>query len=812
MTHVFKIRWLLLSISVCYSSLVFARFYPPPLQPIPIIGKNSQAIGDYAFLAFDDREQLCIVEKNQGFYCYDGLQIQQIADDVIGLVSIDEGEKRQLFFAIDDEIYTFKQGEIHLSHLQINLVANERIMDLYRIDSNSFFISTNKNLYKHTGLAIEKVITLPSGLFIYDIFEVNDEKIEIATSNGVLTFNLHSDESDYRLIGKKIYHIYKDYTLTTEGVYKQSKKISNDVFYSVNASTPQQILLSGVKGICYLKDESVICNRKNLSGKVYESLTDKFGNVWASTAKGIMVSSFSHVEYINAATGLLSDDVYSLAYQEKDVYIGTSLGVNTLNTIDGTISAISETFNHKITALKFIDDFTLWIGTDRGLYRYDLQTKQLILTSLKKHNVTWIEQYQDLIVVATRLEGIFVFNNSGYLLKDNIEKHTSKITTLYHCDDYLFVSSKYNGIRRLNDQFQATHYTDKRNYGIFTCNNEELVTVSDKRKLRYLDVELNDVSIHLIDDDINTMVFHDESLWILHKNRITQWINQKKQGSYAASLKTLYHNLSINLGDWIFASSPDGMAIIDLEAMQKWKGSTENVMLTTTTDSSSGALTIKARFNNLLAVFQEQTLLYRTSNNDTFTILESGQTLLLPYGIPKGDIIEFKGLSSTGVVTPSTFFQDETSSSSNILRSINTWLYFILILGFVILWLQIKVIRRLFVERTTITNDEVNELSPEKFNYALYAERLEQALAASEDESQRFLKRCNTLVAKNGRVYRAKHLANQLNVDTKKIERTLRKFFGSGSVINYQEFYIIYCRKQKKQTHYQHLGHQTVDF
>ncbi|MEM9102279.1 MAG: hypothetical protein AAGB12_08140 [Pseudomonadota bacterium] len=790
----------LLVFILLFTTPLEARFYPPQLEPIQVMGKTSSSIGGDASLAIDDRQKLCIAENYQGLYCYDGTYLEQLANNVLGLAAIAEGATRKLFFSSENILYYLHQGEIFLSELQIDFNERELITDFYEIDSTSFFISTTKGVYLYEyGLqTLKKIHEYREDIYVYFIKRLKNSSIAIATSNGLLTVDLMSRKIERKWEKTKVYYIYNNYYLTSQGVFDEDTLISQKIFYHAAASTANSTLLSGPDGLCYLK-QSVFCPNKNINGKVYRTLTDAFSNIWVSTSKGLMFSPFSHVEYMDENTGLSNTDVIALAHHQHTVYIGTSSGVNTLDVNTGKIETIHLTQPYRITALLYVDGY-LWIGTHKqGVFRYDLNEKQQETPMINNTLVVKMIEYQGQIVAASYEKGLFVFDREGFLVKNNIEIYNHKILTLFNCNDNLYISSIFQGIRRLDSQFKASHYTNKMDLSIFACQNDELATAVNANELHFFQPDLFTAHKHHVASDINSLVYQDDRLWVLHKNAISQWVNQRKTHQYLANLDTLYNNSVITVNDQIFAGSPIGLAIIDLTAMVAYQPPESEILLTTSTDNLTGSLTIEPRLNNLAASFHHHDILYRTTNSDTFTPIKHGQSLVFPEGLPTTMHVEFKGIRGVKKITAPLMYENKKSESFSFSKPITFPFYYIAITIFLLMTIQFFI--AVYLRKVSVTSNLLDEKNNDKEemlecifdDFETCADILERLKKAKKhDENIRLLLKLNALVCKNEDVSQAKTLANELNVDTKKIERMLRKLFGSGSIIKYQQFYLEY--------------------
>ncbi|MEM9102288.1 MAG: hypothetical protein AAGB12_08185 [Pseudomonadota bacterium] len=655
-----------LLIGFLFSSSLLARFYPPQLEPIPVAGNALKSIMDHSLLAIDDQHRLCIVEANRGLYCYDGNHLAHMADDALGLVTLDHRDIHRIVFSIKNRLYQLHQGKIDLFESQLHLEKQENITALYPVDNASFLVATNLNVYYYQDTTIKKLTAVPHNLYIYFIRKNDESRIELATSKGIIDVDLLTRKMRYRLKENKVYYLYKNYALTAQGIYQENKKISDKVFFHASQTISKKILLSGPQGLCYLQN-TILCSANNTSGKVYSTLTDQYGNLWAATNKGIMFAPFAHVEYINQQTGLSNSNVVALVAHQQNLYVGTDQGINILNLSNGKISPLTVTANDKVTALLVAEDGYLWVGTQKGLYRYHIDTRRKEYSLLKNKLVTWIVNYHNKIIVSTYNKGVFVFDTAGNLIHDNIESYTQKITKIVNCHDNLYLGTEYKGIKRFDNAFQISHYTNKANHAILACYRDKIVTAGSMKQLKFFDLSLKEKKPKQLTASINSLLPDKDILWVFHHKKISQWQADKLIKNYKAPLETLYHNIGLRHLQWLLAGSPDGLAIIDTQSLQAYNPPEAQVLLNTSVDNTSGALVIEPRLSNLVSILNNQNILYRTSNNDNFSVIHANRSLVFPQGLDEDSFVEFKGVHGVQT-TASVFYQAPHNSGLQIFK------------------------------------------------------------------------------------------------------------------------------------------------
>ncbi|MEM9103193.1 MAG: hypothetical protein AAGB12_12810 [Pseudomonadota bacterium] len=802
----------------------WAGFYPPQLEPVtPANDTLKTSIVSNAWLAIDDQERLCVVENRKGLYCFNGDSFIPLSDNAFGLITLDNDGQKRLIFSMHNQLYQLFEGEISLFTPMPNLDVDEDIIDLYSNDNTTFFVAATNNIYYFDGEHMTKIMKAPSKVLIYAIRKSEDEVVELGTSQGVFRVDLATQAMENLHADKVVYYLFRDFALTSKGVYQENRKISDKIFHYANTALNDTVLLSGPQGLCYLQ-ATILCGTENPNGKVYHTLIDQFGNLWASTNKGIMYAPFSYVEYMNKTTGLNSDNVLALLANNQELVIGTEQGVNILNLASGQITALANTAKDAVTALFIDDNHALWVGTRQGFYRYDRDSHTKGRTFLNHGLVTWIVQSDQHILVSTYRHGIYIYDRDGYLVQDNIEPYTKKIAKMAQCHDALYLGTRFNGLRRLDRDFQVSHYTNKRNHSVFTCYNQQMVTVDTDKKLKIFNSDLKPLKDVQLADSPNSLIVKDDQLWLLHDKYITRWHSRlvaSKQ--YPAPLETLYDNIAVSHHHWIFAGSPQGLAIIDMERLQKHSKPAPKVLLNTRIDNTSGALTIKPRFNDLVAAMQSNNMAYRVSNNDNFTLIDSKRSLVFPEGLAHPLYIEFKGVDGMASNVTTLYAERKQSMMKSLHHHFFTvnarLLYAILLIKlFIILYLCKKNYhnqQRLKAlqlqnhpqDKATVeveTKEEAhNDIEKKSLltHYQDFPQVLEEVLCQPDDEFLLILKSCNRFLLETGRVYPAKELAQHIGHDPKKIERSLYKYFHSSAIKRYQRFYLKYHKLSSLGTH-----------
>lgn len=158
---------------------------------------------------------------------------------------------------------------------------------------------------------------------VYDIKEDTKKNIWIATSLGAAKFsNL----------------IKKDGKLIFDKTYFQNNEILNSRINYIYEDSKENIWFAGSKGVAkYNLKTQYINNYVNINNYDLSSAnavsSDNKNRIWVGTLKGLFILEENYIKYLNTKTGLPSDEILSLFYDnEKDLmYIGTSNGLSILN-------------------------------------------------------------------------------------------------------------------------------------------------------------------------------------------------------------------------------------------------------------------------------------------------------------------------------------------------------------------------------------------------------------------------------------------------------------------------------------------------
>ncbi|MEM9102132.1 MAG: hypothetical protein AAGB12_07395 [Pseudomonadota bacterium] len=154
-----------------------------------------------------------------------------------------------------------------------------------------------------------------------------------------------------------------------------------------------------------------------------------------------------------------------------------------------------------------------------------------------------------------------------------------------------------------------------------------------------------------------------------------------------------------------------------------------------------------------------------------------------------------KGLKK---ITPPYIYQSNSKEKFSFYKTITFPIYYITLTVFLLIFAQISLfayMRKININSIMGKEKENNKEEAESIfdDFEQCSDKLERWLnIKNHDDNIKLLVKLNDLVDEEGEVNQAKILANKLGVDTKKIERMLRKLFGSGSVIKYQKFYLEY--------------------
>ncbi|MDP3312039.1 two-component regulator propeller domain-containing protein [Lutibacter sp.] len=178
---------------------------------------------------------------------------------------------------------------------------------------------------------------------INQIFEDSEKTLWIGTGHGLCKASVLLDKT-----GK----------LTLKKTFFKSNSILNSKINAIIQDNDHNIWVAGEKGIVrYNLKNNSITDYENIGDQDLSSSTsvvsDKKNRIWVGNMKGLYLVDGNTIKYFNKQTGLPSDEVYSLFYDEEknQLVIGSSAGITFLD-IDLFDKDISPKLQVKIMGVK----------------------------------------------------------------------------------------------------------------------------------------------------------------------------------------------------------------------------------------------------------------------------------------------------------------------------------------------------------------------------------------------------------------------------------------------------------------------------
>ena len=292
-------------------------------------------------------------------------------------------------------------------------LTNSYITSLeHDINDNNICVGTTYgiNVVNKTNLEVNpiKSILYENSFFVYNIELDYLGNIWISTKRGVFVYNQKEDEE------------YELYLIDNEGIKE----------YNIEENKMNTLNIEEDKNTKIYNSEFIFSDRQN--------------NIWISTSKGVQKYSITEEKFINYSKGTSS----------------------TQSLTSNSITCFYEDFNG-----------TIWIGTDKGINivnknnQFNINDKlDYINGILYDKNIVSILQHNGYYFVASKYDGIYIFDENNGSLVDTIYQNNDKvalnneyITGLYKIDDddILVVTNKYAILVNVNNgKFNEHSYDD----------------------------------------------------------------------------------------------------------------------------------------------------------------------------------------------------------------------------------------------------------------------------------------------------------------------------------------------------------------
>ena len=325
---------------------------------------------------FEDSSGRLWIATNKGLHLYqDQKEEFSVYTTENGLskdfvVTLYEDRSGRLWIGTVDALSCLKDEKITTYDFS-TVIPNGRIRSIGESDNGDIWVGTTIGLVQFRDNQF-KIFTEAEGIsekLIRVIYRDAENILWIGTDNGLFRLENDSFIQDKRFEGKTIHLIKKDKSgaLWVGGSFGFSR-----------------ITTSGIE---------TMESRKELSSGVYTMLEDSEGSVWISTeSEGLLQFIDGKFGGYSTLDGMLSDVSYSIFQTaQKDVWITTQNGINRFrnNAFDLKLTSQNGLPNTRFSAINADDSGNLWIGTTKGLLRWQNDRLANIkgLENLAKKNI-----------------------------------------------------------------------------------------------------------------------------------------------------------------------------------------------------------------------------------------------------------------------------------------------------------------------------------------------------------------------------------------------------------------------------------------
>jgi diguanylate cyclase (GGDEF)-like protein len=371
-----------------------------------------------AFKVLLDADDTLWVATDEGLYSVKNKTVVSHFDEKVGLpdspiYSLLLTNKNQLIVGTEQGAYILNNGYFSLLHQEL---SQEAIISLLEDKNDDIWFGTQKNgLLRLSDNGIERLDEtkgLPNNQ-ISSLYQDKEDSIWVGTSSGL--FRLREAPfitltSEQGLAGNYIRTVlaHSDGSLwvgSSKGLNKiTGKKVTSILPTSTDSktTTPIKYILSLAEG----KDNSilvgtyhsgvykVIGNTMQLlfdkshglpSNEVRSLLFDSKENTWIGTTTGLVrISKDGQIKQFTKQMGLPNNFIMALAEDSNGkIWIGTGIGIVSYK--DGIIKnyPLQEHFSAEYAFGFNVEDDVIWLATDRGLIKIDLNTNVIKAVSRK---------------------------------------------------------------------------------------------------------------------------------------------------------------------------------------------------------------------------------------------------------------------------------------------------------------------------------------------------------------------------------------------------------------------------------------------
>lgn len=393
---------------------------------------------------------------------------------------------------------------------------------------------------------------------IRDIIEENNETLWIATDLGISRMNLQRETFDC------FFSDGKDHVVYNEHAYLIAKNSMNQIFTAIYG---QGIFL-------FSREEGVFEKLQSAEGFLFKKIFfDLDDNLWIFTEDKMLfkivfkkgekdqaivhnIVEFQHVKNIAAVFYDGNNEVWIQTADNQLFSYSISEGLATQHVFESSLVG-------SIRSMLFMETYQLW-GTERGLYRLNLETKSLepILP-----NLSVLYMYagsQQIIWVGTDMQGVWMLTPPMEKFRtysaENIEHFgESAVRTFFEdAQNRLWVGTKGSGIFVLdktidNQQLQTSIRFTKEDgllsNSVFTIvpgGEKEYWIGTDGSGINYYDLSAQKIQSLVIPDDLKNQVHLSAVYSIYVQNQHTIWVGTSGFGMYKLQIDRSTYPYSIS--------------------------------------------------------------------------------------------------------------------------------------------------------------------------------------------------------------------------------------------------------------------------
>jgi ligand-binding sensor domain-containing protein/signal transduction histidine kinase len=380
--------------------------------------KNTPTLkGNLITVVYEDSSGRLWVGTNKGLHLYQNGEFKVyttengLAKDFV--VSLSEDRTGCLWIGTSDGLNCLKDEKITTFDLK-SAIPNGRTRTVGEAANGDLWIGTSEGLARFRNGQF-KVFAAAEGFTeksIRTIYRDRDDDLWIGTDNGLFRFENERFIRDARFDGKIV------------------RSIKNDK----NGA----LWVGGTFGVSRIVGSSIATmeSRRELPSGIYSMLEDAEGCFWVATeSEGLIQFVDGKFAGYSSSDGLLDDVSYSIFQTgQKDIWISTQKGLNRFrsNAFDLKLTLQNGLPNTRLGAIDADDDGNLWIGTPKGLLRWQndrlvnvkgiesLSQKVIQVLYRDSENSLWIGSNAGLSVINDQSDEIVGFDQFEQITKANI--------------------------------------------------------------------------------------------------------------------------------------------------------------------------------------------------------------------------------------------------------------------------------------------------------------------------------------------------------------------------------------------------------